>query len=163
MIKAAAGRIIKWLNMFPPKGGVSMHYSPQTIVTGKPLDYNYNCKYAFGSYVQALQENIPTNSPAPRTLDCIFLDSDESPAGGYNLLHLATNRIITRRKITQVPLTQNVINRVEHLAYKEGLPSKLQFILRKNGKLIRDEDDDALLAGVEQYEKQFRKQFRKQK
>ena len=150
MVKAAAGRIIKWLNMFPPKGGVSMHYSPQAIVTNKPLDYNQNCKYAFGSYVQALQENTPTNSPAAQTLDCIFLDSDESPAGGYKLLHLDTNWIITCRKITPVPLTQNVINRVEYLAHKEGLPNKLQFILQKNGKLSRNDDDDALLAGVEQ-------------
>ena len=127
-----------------------MHYSPRAIVTNKPIDYNQNCKHAFGCYVQALQENTPFNSPAAQTLDCIFLDSDESPAGSYKLLHLVTNWIITRCKITPVPLTQNVINRVEYLAHKEGLPNKLQFIRQKNGKLSRDDDDDALLAGVEQ-------------
>ena len=33
MIKAAAKRAVKWLNIFPPKGGVSKYYSPRAIVT----------------------------------------------------------------------------------------------------------------------------------
>ena len=150
MIKAAAKRAVKWLNMFPPKGGVSKYYSPRAIVTGRPLDYNTSCKYSFGSYVQALQENVPTNSPAPRTLDCIFLDSSDSPAGGYELLHLASNRIITRRKVTEVPVTSAVIKRVEQLAEKEGIPSKLSFLFRQNGKF--QGDNDALLAGVDDHQ-----------
>ena len=65
MIKAAAKHAVKWLNMFPPKGGVSSYYSPRAIVTGRPLDYNKSCQYSFDTYVQASQENMPTNSPAP--------------------------------------------------------------------------------------------------
>ena len=36
MIKALAKRVVKFLCMFLPKGGVSQHWSPQTIVTGHP-------------------------------------------------------------------------------------------------------------------------------
>ena len=150
MIKAAAKRAVKWLNMFPPKGGVSKYFSPRAIVTGCPLDYNNNCKHSFGAYVQALQENVPTNSPAPRTLDCIFLDSEDNPAGGFQLLHLASNKVITRRKITEIPLTEAVIHRVEELAKKEGIPNKLTFLFRHRGKFVTD--DDAFLAGVDEYQ-----------
>ena len=91
MIKAAAKHTMKWLNMFPPKGGVSKYFSPQAIVTGYPLDYNNNCVHSFGTSIQALQENVPTNLPAPCTLDCIYLDSNDGPAGGFELLHLPLN------------------------------------------------------------------------
>ena len=131
---------------------MSQYYSPRAIVTGKPLDYNNNCKHSFGSYVIALNENNPTNTPAPRGLDCIFLDSNDNPAGGFELLHLATNKVITRCKITEIPLTQAVINRVEKLAQRDGVKDKLHFLTRKKGKFSNkpDDDDDALLAGVDE-------------
>ena len=158
MIRAAAKRAVKWLNMFPPKGGVSKYYSPRAIVTGRPLDYNNNCVHSFGTYVQALQENTPTNTPAPRTLDCIFLDSNDNPAGGYELLHLATNKVITRRKITAIPVTDAVIKRVEGLAQSEGIPDKLTFLSCHQGKFITE--DDALLAGVEnEHEEQDQNEY----
>ena len=34
MIKALAKRVVKFVNMFPPKGGVSEYWSPRAIVTG---------------------------------------------------------------------------------------------------------------------------------
>ena len=148
MVKAAAQYVVKWLNMFPPKGGVSSHYSPRAILTGRPLDYNLHCKYSFGSFVLALNETTPSNTPAPRTLDCIFLDAFDGPTHGYKLLHLSTNKIITRRKITEVPITQTVIDRVETLAKQDGMPTKLHFIMREKGMKFLN-NNDALIAGVD--------------
>jgi hypothetical protein len=50
------------LNLFPAKGGVSAYLSSYTIMTGRNLDYNKHCQVPFGAYVQANQENKPTNT-----------------------------------------------------------------------------------------------------
>jgi hypothetical protein len=42
---------VKWLNTFPPKGGISTTYSPRTIITGRPINYKNHCDIPFGSYV----------------------------------------------------------------------------------------------------------------
>ena len=76
MIVALAKRVVKFINMFPPKGRVSNYFSPCAIITHLSLDYNTNCQHPFGSCVQANNEPDPTNTPAARTLDCIYLDSN---------------------------------------------------------------------------------------
>jgi hypothetical protein len=63
--------VTKKLNFFPAKGGVCDYYSPYVIMSGRKLDYSKHLKYQFGSYVQANQDNDPTNTNAPRTIDAI--------------------------------------------------------------------------------------------
>ena len=41
------------LNMFPGKSGISSYYSPSILMKKPRLDYNRQCKYEFGEYVQA--------------------------------------------------------------------------------------------------------------
>ena len=150
MIIALAKRVIKFINMFPPKGGVSKYYSPRAIITRLPLDYNMSCQHPFGSYVQANNHPDPTNTPAARTLDCIYLDSIGGPAGGHSLLHLPTNRVITRTTVHEVPLSKAALQRVETLAKRDKIPDKLSFILRHLGKFTTySDDDDPLIAGVD--------------
>ena len=72
MVIALAKRCVKFLNMFPLKGSISSYYSPQAIITNKPIDYNITCTHPFGCYVQANHESQSTNSPAAYTLDYIF-------------------------------------------------------------------------------------------
>ncbi|KAG7349565.1 hypothetical protein IV203_012162 [Nitzschia inconspicua] len=68
-------------------------------------------------FVQALNEPDPSNTNAPRTLDCIYLRyTPDNDQGGHELLHLATNRIITRRQVTPIPLTPAAIQAVHTLA-----------------------------------------------
>jgi hypothetical protein len=55
------------------------------------------------SYIQALNEPDPSNTTAPRTLDCIYLRYSDNEQGGHDLLHLQTNRMIIRSRITPVP------------------------------------------------------------
>jgi hypothetical protein len=52
----------KKLNFFPPKGGVSEYYSPQMILHHENIDYAKHCAIPFGTYVQAAQENSPSNT-----------------------------------------------------------------------------------------------------
>ena len=43
--------VVKWINAFPPKVGVSEFLSPQTILTGTQLNNVMDCCLPFGSYV----------------------------------------------------------------------------------------------------------------
>ena len=128
MIKALARRVVKFVNMFPPKGGVSEYWSPRAIVTGRPLDYNASCICPFGSFLEASHEPSPSIAPAPRSLDAIYLDdNDDSLAGGHKTMHLASGKEIARPNVTPVPMTEEAVKRVEALAKKDGIPTKLSF------------------------------------
>ena len=71
MIKALAKRVVKFLNMFPLKGGVSDYWSPCAIVTGRPLDCKTSCICSFGTFVQAENEPNLSNTLALLSLDGI--------------------------------------------------------------------------------------------
>ena len=84
-----------YLNFFPAKGGVSPYYSPYVIMTQQDLDYQKHCKIAFGAYVQAFQENKPSNTLEARAIDGIYLRPVMNKQGGHEVMNLATGLVIT--------------------------------------------------------------------
>jgi hypothetical protein len=52
-----------WLNLFPPKDGLSKTLSPRALVTGWQIDYKKHCQLVFGTYVQTHKEH--NNSMLP--------------------------------------------------------------------------------------------------
>ena len=146
MIRLGVMETARWLNTFPAKNGISDTYSPRMIVTGKGIDYIKQCKTAFGAYVQALNETNPTNTMAPRTIGCIYLCYIEGHETGYELLNLTSGKLITRQKFTKIPTSQDVIERVEALARRDGIKPDLVFRDRK-GRQLRDDADP--IAGVD--------------
>jgi len=118
------------LNWVPAKGGLSPYYSPHVILTSRPIDYNKHCQYAFGAYVQASNEPDPSNTNAPRTIDAIYLCPLQGKQEGHELMDLQTGKLITRRRVTEVPVTPVVIKAVEAMAAKQGITS-LEFADRK--------------------------------
>ena len=122
MIKALVMEATKKLNFFPPKGGISQYYGPRIILHQSNLDYKNHFQYEFGQFVQAHNDNPTTkNTTAPRTLDCIYLCFTKNQQGGHELLDLHSNCIITHHALTEVPLSQLIINRVEQLAKQDGI------------------------------------------
>ena len=121
VVKMLAMESTNKLNFFPPKGGVSQYCSPRMILTNNALDYNKHCSIPFGTYVQAHNENNPTNTMAARALDCIYLRPIYNQQGGHELLDLTTKRVITRKKVTTIPLTSSIIQAVENIAKAEGM------------------------------------------
>ena len=117
--------------MFPPNGGISNYFAPNTIVDGHLIDHTRHLQYTFGQYVQALQENTPTNTTRERTIGCIFLRTLVSDHIVHELLNLNTGKIITRRKLTPIPATNEVITRVETLAKRDGMKPELVIKTRK--------------------------------
>ena len=65
-------------------------------------------------------------------------------------MNLNTNKVITHCKITPIPITQTVIDRVESLAANDGMKPDLVFQNRK-GDLLQDDD---LIAGVDDDDKE---------
>ena len=47
--------------------------------------------------------------------------------GGHNILNVATKKIITRRKVTEIPTPNHIIKLVEAIAKKDGVKS-LKFV-----------------------------------
>ena len=145
MIKILVTESAKKLNFFPAKNGVSPYYSPRMILHQRNLDYARHCQYAFGTYVQANDEPLISNTNAPRSLDCIYLRYNDNAQGGHELLHLQTNSLITRRTVTPVPITPAIINQVHALAQQENMPEGLK-ISNRTGQLFYD---SAWIAGVD--------------
>ena len=98
------------LNLVPVKGGISPYYSPRAILGAPVLDYNKHCTIPFGAYVQAKHESEPTNDNTARMIDCIYLCPCNNLQGGHELMDLNSGWVITRRKVTEIPITKVVID-----------------------------------------------------
>ena len=144
MIKYLAMVQTNLLNLFPVKGGVSKYFSPRAILTNETIDYNKHLSIPFGSYVQASNENKPTNTNLPRTIDAIYLRPHKSLQGGHELFDLATGRVITRGKVKVIPVTSMVIQAVEKLAEDQGI--KEYKFKNRYGQAYQDAD---WIEGVE--------------
>jgi hypothetical protein len=131
------------LNYFPAKGGISAHFSPYAIIKRRSIDYAKHLRYGFGSYVQAFNENNPTNTNAPRTLDCIYLRPNSNRQGGHIVMDIATGRVITRSRVTVVPVSDGIIRAVERMAARDGIQTLK--ILDRNKRLL---NPDVWFAGV---------------
>jgi hypothetical protein len=90
----------------------------------------------FGTYVQAHDEPNFKNSQQPRALDCIYLRYVDNIQGGHQSLDLSTGATIKRRSITQVPITQHVIDLVHKIAEADGIKEGLKITNKSNVMLF---------------------------
>ncbi|VEU38525.1 unnamed protein product [Pseudo-nitzschia multistriata] len=111
-----------WWNCLPKPTGVSATMSPRTIITGLTVDYSKHMKLQFGEYVQT-HEETDNNTGRPRTIGALALRPTGNVQGGHWFYSLRTGRVINRSRYTQLPMPEEVIERVEHLArnYPEGV------------------------------------------
>ena len=116
--------VVKLLNLFPVKGGVSTEYSPKTIMSGQTINYK-QYSLPFGTYCQVHEEDGQRNSLAARTQGAILVGPSSNRQGGQLFFSLNTGRIITRRAWTVIPVPQPVITRVNELAADQ--PSLMTF------------------------------------
>jgi hypothetical protein len=61
------------LNLFPAKGGISLYYSPKTILGLPTLDNVKHYTVPFGAYVQANHKTNQTNLNASQMINAIYL------------------------------------------------------------------------------------------
>jgi hypothetical protein len=150
LVKYLVMEAARKMNYFPARYGISKHYSPRMIVHKENIDYERHCRYAIGDYVLAPDEPIQLNTNAPRMIDCIYLRPTAGTQGGHELLHLQTNKVITRPRVTPVPITPNIIAQVHAIAETDGMPKGLKIKNRTNRVLF----DTTWSAGVD-YDEAF--------
>ena len=122
MIRYLAMDCTSKLNLFPVKGGISDYYSPRTILNHRVVDYTKECLVPFGTFVQANNEKIPSNTNAPRTLDAIYLRPTQNLQHGHELMDLNSGMLITRSRMTEIPITDRIIEAVNQMGYQQGFP-----------------------------------------
>ena len=128
------------LNLFPAKQGISQVYSPRQILTGRTTDYR-SVEHTFGSFCIAHDQPKPSNTNEPRGLECIYLRPIlENNTGGHVLLDLHTWEVITRQTFTVLPMTAEVIRRVQAKAKEDGM-KPLKFHNRKSLLLLNGKKD----------------------
>jgi hypothetical protein len=84
-------------------------------------------------------------------LDCIYLRPTDSAQGGHELLHLQTNRAVTRQNLTAAVVTPTIVKMVHRLTKMDGMPEGLEIKNRTNEVLF----DSARIAGVDYDEDLF--------
>jgi hypothetical protein len=144
MIKELVVESTKKFIFFVAKKGISDQFSPETIVTGRTLDYKKHCRYEFGEYVQADTYTEPRNDMRERTLDAIYLAPNDNDQGGHILMDLTTGSRITRDRIHPCPMTLLIQNQVETLAKNQGIIN-VKFT-NKKGETLEHAD---WIAGVD--------------
>ena len=104
-------------------------------MTHKSIDYR-DLQIPFGSYVQANEETVPRNSNKARTLDCIYLQPSDNRQAGHEVMHVQTGQLLTRTKVTRVPMTKAIIDDVERLAKRQGMRKSFKIQTREESQLV---------------------------
>lgn len=132
-----------WLHAFPTEDGISAHISPRELVSGVCIDANKHCLIPFGQYAQVHQEQ--DNSMLTRTVGAIALRPTGNVQGGHFFLSLETGKRIVRNNGTEIPATQEGINRVQRMAENHSM-NRLVFGNRQNAEDVEpDEEEDKVI------------------
>jgi Reverse transcriptase (RNA-dependent DNA polymerase) len=102
-----------WLNVYPPKDGVSRNINPRELITGVQIDFNKHIRAEFGEYVQVHEEH--DNSMKTRTTGAIATKPTGNAQGGHWFYSLTTGRMLDRTQWTPLPMPADVIERVTFL------------------------------------------------
>jgi hypothetical protein len=105
-------KVVKLLNFFPTKGGVSDTLSPKTIMSGETLDFKKNLSLQTGQYCQVHEEDTPRNSQVARTKGAVSLGPSGNLQDGFKFIALNSGKKIVRRSWDVIPMPDVVINRV---------------------------------------------------
>jgi hypothetical protein len=102
--------VVKLLNFFPTKGGVSDTLSPKTIMSGEMLYYKKHLSLQRGQYCQVHEEDNPRNSHIARTKGVISLGPRGNLQGGFKFMALNSGTKIVHRSWDVIPMPDLVID-----------------------------------------------------
>ena len=117
MVHALVEHIVYWLNAFPSNQGIQL--SPSTIVTGRPKPNFNHTHISFGAY--ALVHVKSTNNMKGRSVPAIALKASND-WGGFYFMSLLSGKRIHSNNWTELPISDEVINRVHEMASEEQQP-----------------------------------------
>ena len=99
------------LNYFPAKHGVSKYFSPRMIVHRENLDCERHYLFVTVECVQGNHDPLHMSTTEARTSDCLYLRLAAKSQDSHELLHLATNCVVTCRTETPCLLLTQSLNK----------------------------------------------------
>jgi hypothetical protein len=126
--------VVKLLNFFSTKGGLSETLSLLTVMLGETLDYKKHLSLQIGQYCQVHEEYNPRNSQLSRTKGAISLSPSGNMQGGFKLMAMNTGNKIVCRSWDVIPMPDVVIARVNALGSDQ--PHQMT-LTDRHGRLIR--------------------------
>jgi hypothetical protein len=105
--------------VFPHADGISKTMSPRTIVAGVTPDFATHCHVPISACCQAPTKNDPSNTETPRASHAIALGPTGDLQGSHRFLSLDTGKRVSRRRWTELPITDDIIARLHALALSE--------------------------------------------
>ncbi len=139
-----------WLNCFPRRGGVSKTLGSRTLVTGKTISYDRHCRLELGAYCQVHEEH--NNTMATRAVGALALRPTGNEQGSYYFLSLLTGRVLNRQHWTNLPISTDVIDRVNRMARQQKAMGDLVFTDMYDTSIPDPDPDGGDLAGVNETE-----------
>jgi hypothetical protein len=138
------------MNWFPAKNGVSKHFSPHQIVEQRNVNYKTKCVVEFGAYVHTTGGVETKNTMAPRTTKGIYLRPSNQKNEGHWVLNIHTWKVISCPKVMVLPITDQVVQKVNERAAAEGITTLKLY--NKNGdvEFIQDGDQNEGVDDAEQ-------------
>ena len=132
---------VMWMNSFLVNSCISEKWSPREKVLRHKLDMKLHCKVPFGAYCEVHVNPDIMNTMEPRTKQGICLGPTENMQGSYTFLSLSTKKKVTRRKFTEIPITDSVIRRINSVGKKKRCKNGLSFKIRKEEEYTFDNED----------------------
>ena len=121
MIKGSTTKRVKDVNQLPSNNGIPNTLSPSTLITGKPNpDFLEVITLNFGDYVQPYNAKKITNTNKSRAVGTISLYPSCNEVGGLYFMSLATSKEIYINGWTELPMGDDVLQRVKLIVLKEG-------------------------------------------
>lgn len=134
--------MIFWYNFRIPEDYISNTLGPAGIIIGRTYDFNMLCGEGskFGEYVQTHEKT--TNTMRARTVSAICLRPTGNTQGSFYYYSLWTGRRLHRRRRTPLPMPQEVVDRVHHIATIQKNPEELAFTRLDGTPFDDDEQQD---------------------
>jgi len=139
------------MNYFPAKNGVSKHFSPHQIVEQRNVNFGTDCVAEFGAYVHAIGGKSK-NTMAPRTTEGLYLKPSTNKNEGHHVLNIHTWRVISCPKVKVLPITDQVVQKVNNKAYAEGVTTLKMYNKKGDLEFVQDADQ---IEGVDDTEQGY--------
>ena len=138
LIKSAVYKI----NLIPTRNSI-LFESPRERLMGKRISVKTDLKHGFGDYVH-VHNAVFDNSMKSRTAAGVALMPSGSTDGSWYYLLLKTNKVVRRRRATELPMPDEVINLLNNRAAKRrGIKRKaLEIKIESTGEFITDDFDE---------------------
>ncbi|CAJ1964165.1 unnamed protein product [Cylindrotheca closterium] len=139
------------LNVFPQKDSISSHFSPQQLIDNVNINYKSDMVAELGQYVHAIGTDS-SNLMEPQSIKAIYIEPTKGQRTGHQVLNLNTKKMISRPKVVVLPVTDQVIQRVEAWAAAEGVTSMKFFDKKRDLETFQDGNQ---IAGVDDTEQGY--------